>query len=587
MLKKNIEKNNTHHNETFELEDTKKQLRQIAEKIVHEKSAKNKSTHHPLSLEASTRVIYELEVHQIELEMQNNELHRIQAELEKSGEWYMDLYDFAPVGYFTLSDKGFIIEANLTASILMGVKRKTISGQPFTQFIYSEDQDIYYLHQKNLFETGNKQLFELRLIKSDDTKIWVSMQTTLVYCVDGSFNCRAVISDITELKKLEQDKKNFEEKLILSQKLESLGVLAGGIAHNFNNLLAVIFGYVELASDKSGDPVILKYLTAALNMRDRAKKLTGHLLTFARGGTPAKKINPLFPFVQDCVQFALSGSNIASDFDIQENLWQCNFDSSQISQVIDNVILNARNAMPHGGTIDVTADNVSLNNNDIAGLPEGKHVKISIKDHGIGISPEVLSKIFDPFFTTGTAGSGLGLSTCYSIINRHDGIINIDSVQGQGTDVTIYLPAVSGISEKLIEKPDQEHKGFGTIILMDDEPYIRLSLSEILMSMGYEVILMEDGNGVLSYLNDKNNVKSEISGIILDLIIPGGMGGKAAVPGIQKIVPDVPVFAISGYSDDPIMENPQNYGFTASLSKPFGIDELSEMLSKYLLKGSS
>lgn len=540
---------------------------------------------HPLLPAADQhKLISELELRQIELEIQNKELLRIKDELEKSREWYADLYDLSPIGYFTFNETGTILEANLTAASFLDQKRNSLNKQPFSRFLEPEDQEIFYLRQQNLFKTGKKQTFELRIKKKDRSLCWVRMETILAYGKDSMLTSRAAMSDISERKIMEEEKRRIEEQIINNQRLESLGTLAGGIAHNFNNLLSGIFGYIELADRKAANPEVSKYLSEALGMRERAKRLTGQLLTFSKGGAPVKKNGYLFPLVKDSVHFSLNGTKIACRFDVDDDLYPCNFDANQICQVIDNIILNARQAMPDGGIIDVTAKNIHLDENNPVLLPEGRYIKISIKDSGVGMTHKILSNIFNPFFSTKISGHGLGLATSYSIIKRHGGSITADSKPGKGCTVNIFLPEAEYNAVPVEEIHDSAHTGNGTIIIMDDEECIRNSLSEILMSMGYDVIHMEDGNEVVKYLKESDNTGDSISGVILDLVVPGGMGGKTAITEIRKIGQDIPVFAISGYADDPVIENPAEYGFTASIGKPFLITELSELLNRYLKK---
>ncbi len=585
MSDKNINKNNKENASSdapcCSEKKPEKPLRELAEKQVKDNQHKFEDKIGSLSLDESRRLIHELEVHQVELEMQNIELRRLQEQLEKSRAWYLDLYDLAPVGYFTINSEGHILEANLPAASLLGVRRNFLCKKPFTHFIIHEDQDIFYLNQKELFKNGRKRLFELRMKKHDDTFFWVSIETTLAYGENDVLNCRAVMSDITERKIIEQEKLKFNEKVMQNQRLESLGILAGGIAHNFNNLLSGIFGYIELAEKKADNPDVSRYLSEALNMSERAKMLTGQLLTFSRGGAPLKKDGNLLPIIRDNVQFALTGSDIICRFNLDKDLKLCNFDSNQISQVIDDVILNARQAMSESGIIDVSAKNVLLRENEMASLPAGMYIEISIKDSGAGMEPEILSKIFDPFFTTKISCHGLGLAKSYSIITRHGGTINVASKPGKGSTVRIYLPAIAD-DIKLPEKEDVSwHSGNGSIVIMDDDECIRDSLSEMLMSMGYDVIHMENGEEVLTFFKEKQNGEEKISGIFLDLLIPGGMGGKAVISEIRKLLPDIPVFAISGSPNDPVIVNPHEFGFTASLSKPFMINDLSDILNKH------
>ncbi len=506
------------------------------------------------------------------------ELCRIIHELEMSRDRYLDFYDLAPVGYITLNIDGFIEEANPAAAAMLGVSRDFMSGKAFAGFIEPDDQEIFSRYQKELFEVKDNQLYFLRVKGNDDSESWIQVES--IYFLDNDRPvCRIIITDINERRRMEGEISRYKEQALQNQRLESLGILAGGIAHNFNNLLTGIFGYIELADKKANDPGISRYLSEALKMSDRAKGLTGQLLTFSRGGDTVRQNGYLYPLIKDSVKFALSGSDIASRFDIEENLYPCNFDTNQINQVIEDIILNARQAMPHGGAVDVAAGNIYLKKNEVNSLPEGKYVRISIKDYGFGMSPEVLSRIFDPFFTTRTSSHGLGLSASYSIISRHDGAMTVESEPEKGSTVNIYLPAVTEKVYHRESEADSEHSGYGTIILMDDEECIRDSLSSMLMSMGYDVLHMEQGDDVISFFRHRNEIE-KISAIILDLVIPGGMGGKSTVTEIRKINPDIPVFAISGNTDDPVMVKPQNYGFTASISKPFLMKELAEMLNR-------
>ena len=526
MTEKHIKKNESPDSRCTENDVSGKTLREKAENIVREKSESTGNKQGSLTPEELQKLILELEINQVELEMQNRELLRVQEELEKSREWYLDLYDLAPTGYFTISADGIIIEANLTAASLLEVKRSNLCEKPFAQYIEPEDRDIFHIHQKELFKTGTKQMFELRIKRTDDSWFWAKVETILACGADNFLTCRAVISDVTERKNVEEEKRRIEEHIIQNQRLESLGILAGGIAHNFNNLLMGVFGYIELANRKSDNPEVSKYLSEALNMSERAKGLTSQLLTFSRGGAPIKNNGFLFPLVKESVQFALSGSEIACRFNIENELFPCNFDANQICQVIDDVILNARQAMPDGGIIDVTASNVLLDSNEAAALPDGRYIRISIKDSGVGMSSEILARIFDPFFTTKATGHGLGLAKSYSIIKRHGGSINVESAPGEGCRVNIFLPAAHESVQFKYEKTEPLHTGHGTIIIMDDEESIRDSLSGMLMTMGYDVIHTGEGGEVLEYLSENKNTGDKISGVILDLVIPGGMGGK-------------------------------------------------------------
>jgi len=378
------------------------------------------------------------------------------------------------------------------------------------------------------------------------------------------------------------ERKRMEAALHNVQKLESLGLLAGGIAHDFNNLMGGIFGYIDMASEESKQEKVTTYLSKAMNTIDRARALTQQLLTFAKGGAPIQEIGHLFPFVEETAKFALSGANVSCNLDVPQDLWACYFDKNQIGQVIDNLIINAQQAMPVGGAIELTARNITLAVKEHPLLANGNYVKISVKDSGVGIPKELISKIFDPFFTTKAMGHGLGLATCYSIINRHGGCIDVDSEQGKGSSFHVYLPASMESASSDKKKLVKTHKGSGTFLIMDDEEVMRDAIGEMLEDLGYSVIRKENGREAIDFFASETKANRNIAGMIFDLTVPGGMGGKAAIEEIRKTNTAIPAFVASGYADDPVMKKPAEHGFTASICKPFRKVELSEMLNKYL-----
>jgi PAS domain S-box-containing protein len=379
-------------------------------------------------------------------------------------------------------------------------------------------------------------------------------------------------------------KYKFLENIQRTSRLESLGVLAGGIAHDFNNLLGGIFGYIDMALDESRQETVSNYLSESLKSIERARGLTKQLLTFAKGGVPVKKKESLVPLLQDTVRFALSGSAIICKYSIQENLWPCDFNKSQIAQVIDNMVINAKQAMPSGGDIEIAAKNITIKKREHMILPTGDYVKISIKDSGVGIPHELFHHIFDPFYTTKSKGHGLGLAICHSIVARHGGFIDIESELNSGSTFHIFLPASLNSTKIPGEKPKSKHLGSGKFIVMDDEDAILGVVGKMLESFGYEIELMKNGNEVIAYFSKEIKAKRKISGMILDLTVPGGLGGKAVIAEIRKLCPHTPVFVASGYADDPVMAHPAEYGFTASICKPFMMKELAEMLNHYIHK---
>jgi two-component system cell cycle sensor histidine kinase/response regulator CckA len=381
------------------------------------------------------------------------------------------------------------------------------------------------------------------------------------------------------------EKQKLAEYMQRSQKLESLGVLAGGLAHDFNNLLGAIFGYTEIAIARSKDPAVAGYLTKSIRNIDRARALTQQLLTFAKGGAPKRSIGELYALVQETVRFTLSGTAVPPQFYCQEGVWPCYFDPHQIGQVIENIVINAQQAMPHGGRVEVSLQNATFGEKEHVSLAAGDYVRLSIKDHGTGISPEHIPNIFDPYFTTKNDGHGLGLATCYSIINRHDGWIDVESELGEGSTFHIYLPATDGPVPKREKKPAIIHQGSGTFLVMDDEKAMREVLQEILTAFGYTAVTTKSGAEAINFCTAAARANRSPVAMIFDLTVTGGMGGKEAIAEIRKIFPNVPAFVASGYSEDPVIANPQEYGFQASLGKPFTIQQLSDMLNKHIGNG--
>jgi PAS domain S-box-containing protein len=387
----------------------------------------------------------------------------------------------------------------------------------------------------------------------------------------------SIAADITERKKLEIEHEKLNDELNRMERLNSLGILAGGIAHDFNNLLGGVFGYIDLARTKSRDSEVTEFLSNAMNTIEHARSLTGQLLTFAKGGAPVKKQAALFPFVKEIVQYCLNDTGVECEYVVPQDLWIVEYDKNQIRQVIENIVINAIQAMPCGGLIRLKAVNCTIGA-DKPGLTPGRYIKISITDSGSGIQPELLQKIFDPFFTTKSSGHGLGLSTSFSIINKHAGTIQVESVLNQGTTFSIYLPAVNDVSSVAPVQESVRDTGGGLIIIMDDEKMIRDTTSALLKAIGYTVECKERGEAVLEYYNELLKQNRSVVAMIFDLTIPNGMGGKATITELRKVNKDIPVFVASGYAEDPVMSNPKEYGFTASICKPFRLDELKKML---------
>lgn len=529
-------------------------------------------------------LIHELQVYQIELEAQNEDLRNVQAELIDSKEKYYLLYNFSPIGYVSMDKKWFIKEANLAFAELIGIKRELLNNLALLPFVASDYHKAFFHHHEKVYETKTRQTCELKLKKKDGSLFWARLVSTAIQDHDDNFDRElTAVIDISERKQNEARQKKMEQALLNTQKLKSIGVLASGIAHGFNNILATILGNVSMARMQvRSEGEVFDLLSEAETATANAQTLTKQLLTFAKGGTPVKEIASIKDFLKQSSSSVLRGSKSKCEFSIAEDLWSSNVDVGQISLVINNVVSNADQAMPEGGIIQIAASNILMEDADGWPVKPFKYLKISIADKGVGIAEKHLSKIFDPYFTTKQLGMGMGLATAYSITKKHDGHIRVDSQPGTGTTVSIYLLATEKVA---LEKTEiRMITGQGKILFMDDEEALRRMVGRILKNLGYESECAKDGAEATRMVKEAKESGKPYAAVILDLTIPGGMGGKDALSKMLEIDPELKAIVSSGYSNDPVMSNFQEYGFKGIIPKPFNIRSFSKALHE-VVKG--
>lgn len=447
----------------------------------------------------------------------------------------------------------------------------------FLSAIHPDDRELVNKAYAESVQTKKPYEIFHRLMMKDGAIKYVVEKCATQYTADGTpLRSVGTVQDITERHK-------NDEQLMRVEKLESLGVLVGGIAHDFNNILVAIMGNIHFAGTTKSAEERKRVLLQAEKAVLHAKELTRQFLTFSKGGAPIKKTVFLADFIKSHAEFSLRGSNVGCEFSIDDGLLPVNADIGQIGQVIYNIALNAKQAMPEGGTIEISANNVD----GVAGIsPElasGKYVKISIKDSGCGMTEDVKARIFDPYYTTKSDGNGLGLSSVYSIIKRHDGHIDLETKPGLGTTFHVYLPAsVATAPVSQTHADPVPFSGGGRILVMDDDPMVREVTAEILSKDGFDVVCVSNGAKALEAYAVAMNAGERFDAVVMDLTIPGGMGGKEAVKKLLEMDPGVMAIASSGYSNDAIMSEYENYGFKGVIAKPFRPHELTAAVRKAL-----
>ncbi len=505
------------------------------------------------------------------------EQKKMEEALQESEERYRTLFENATDIIQVLSPEGKFLYVNPAWLKTYGYSRAEVEEMKVFDIIAPECTDVCTNNFQRGLAEGKLENADVVFRAKDGRRVEV----------EGNVNChmedgkpkflQCIFRNVTE-------RRRMEEELHKAHKLESIGVLAGGIAHDFNNILTGVLGNLSLARvySQPGDKIYEK-LNDAEQATLRAKELTQQLLTFSKGGEPVKRLVDLKDLLHEASRFVLHGSNVKCDCEIPDDLWAVEADEGQLSQVIHNLVINADQAMPEGGRIRVQARNRVVDSRNKWTLAQGSYVFVSIQDEGTGIKQQHLSLIFDPYFSTKQKGHGLGLATAYSIVKNHGGALTVDSTLGKGSTFTFFVPAVPDkASFKITEGQKKLRQGMGKILLMDDEESVRVVASEMLKYLGYEVTTAADGQEALNLYEQTLETGRPYDAVIMDLTVPGGMGGKQAMQKLLELDSGVKTIVSSGYANDPVMANFKEYGFAGIVPKPYRIEELSTILERLM-----
>ncbi len=484
------------------------------------------------------------------------------------------LIQSAPLCIHEINLQGQITSMNKAGLSMMSMSNENeICGIHYVDFVNKTQKSLINQLLKKAF-AGEYNSFEFS--PENSSLVFTS-------CFAPVFNDNGEVERVMGITEDITSQRKNEEALLQASKLESVGLLAGGIAHDFNNILTGMFGHLELAKLKLEEThPAFKHITTANQAMEDAAKLSNQLLTFAKGGDPIFETVNLSPIIADSITFLLAGSNVKTSVNINADLWQINADKGQLTQAISNLIINAKQAMPQGGTITIAACNCKNYRNSVAPWLTGNVICLKIIDQGIGIADDLKTNIFDPYFTTKPKGSGLGLATVYSILKKHKGFIEVESTLGKGTTFSLYLPAnTENISEKSqsINSIELKRSAQTKILVMDDEEMILDIVKEMLITLEYEVDTSLNGEQAIEkYQNSvKSNAPYDL--VIMDLTIPGGKGGEAVIKELLEINPEIKAIVTSGYSTGQVMSYPQGYGFKERLVKPFSMETLEKTLN--------
>ncbi|HSG98778.1 MAG TPA: PAS domain-containing protein, partial [candidate division Zixibacteria bacterium] len=512
---------------------------------------------------------------------------QVQAEnaLRESEVRFRELAEMLPEVVYEADATGRLTYLNQRGYDMTGLTPADLErGVDPSQLVRSDERERVRANMGRVMRRESVGPNEYHVIGKDGVEFPVIVRST-AHIVDGTVvGLRGLVIDLS-------DQKIREAEQTRAQKLESVGALAGGIAHDFNNILTAVIGGLNLAKmGLDGIPEAPADVREDLDTAERAamqaQGLTQQLLTFARGGAPALKTDTLPELIEETAGFALRGSNVRQTIDITPDLSAVEIDRGQISQVINNLVINAKQAMPDGGGITIRAENMRIDEGSTLALPPGAYVRIVVADEGTGIPGDILPKIFDPYFTTKQTGSGLGLATSYSIIKNHRGLLTVASEPGVGATFNIYLPASERTPLRGGGGASPGHDRSGRVLVMDDEESIRTVAQRGLGKLGLDVVVAASGEDAIAEFTRARARGKPFDILVMDLTVPGAMGGAEALQRIREIDPSVRAIVSSGYSSDPVMANYERYGFCDLVSKPFHVQELAEAVSRALAESA-
>ena len=520
--------------------------------------------------------------------MQNEELRRTQRELIRSKKRYAELFEFAPVGYMTIGHGGKVLDINLALATAIDRSQRSLVGKNCALLFHPDDRDAVYLYLRRLKE-GPTEDCEVRLHAAGNSDRPTVVRLRGAPERDDGMPCRIAVLDVTAEHERDAERRAASAQMERAHRLESLGLLAGGIAHDFNNLLTVLLGTTETAwrsAVKEQRPPKSEDLATIRQTFGRAAALTRQLMTFARGGAPVTKACSLEPLVREAAALAAAGSRVQCLSLFPDDLPPVHVDPAQLGQVVHNIVLNAVQAMPDGGVVHLTAEELDVPADSHPSLRAGAYVQLVIRDNGPGIPRDVIDRVFDPYFTNKSGGSGLGLTIVHSIMCRHHGAVAMESKEGEGTTFRIHVPVSSEPLESEQRIPPPKDKIRAKILVMDDDPEIRALLARFLELLGCTVESAENGERALALFREARHAGTPFQAVILDLTIVNGLGGKDTMLAIRQQAPNVCGIVLSGYSNDPVMSEPSAHGFDAGLEKPFQLNELAAVVSDVLARST-